>query len=541
MICSKCGKELPENARFCTSCGNAIDNDVTMKLDADNILIQKNLENMQQHMDYSTQSPNAINVASTQKTSAQMAVPAQLKKKKKKKGKKIVILVCILILLLVGGGCAFILYKMNLPVNKAENAFSSGDLDAALEYIEEIDNEDDLENVQKRAYAYAEEIKNNYINEVEGVDYVTASSALDRLYNEVLYDNEDILAMIELVDRINTSRVAFASAEKFKEAGRYSDAIAEYAKVIEEDMAYYQLAQQSMTDTIELYRTDSLNTAKVYEESGEYTLARDVLKDALVVLPNDSELISELNVVEAYIQEDLINTALEEINTAIDECRYEEAFELIDDALTDFPDNIEVLNAQATVEENYKEAKFDELEELYYLGAISDAIALLSEMTTYLPGDTDVSDLLVLYESYLPVSLSELAVYEFNYNYATYEINQNMMDTYENSYLGAIRFSGERTSAASAELIFLNNGNYNRMSGTLAYEYCNNTKGSAHLEIYADNLLVYASPTINDSTEPIYFEALLGDNCHKMKVVWISDTRFEQFNLILADAQVYNR
>ena len=170
MICSNCGKEVNELSKFCTFCGT----------------------------------PTAAPQTET--------APAQLKKKKKKKGKAGLIIVLVLLLLVVGGGCAFIFMQMNQPVNRIETALSSGDLDAAIALFDEIENDEDLEAVTGQALTYAESVKNDYLNEVEGMDYANAYAILTKLSSGILAENAEVTEMIALVDRINISRAAFSSA-----------------------------------------------------------------------------------------------------------------------------------------------------------------------------------------------------------------------------------------------------------------------------------------------------------------------------------------
>lgn len=546
MICPNCGKELVENAKFCVKCGCKVDVDETLIMETDYTEnCGEEIEGEQNAVETPTLYPNMEDSIPVQGFGMQTgAVPAQLKGKKKGK-RKIFIVILIIILLLIGCGCGYIFYRFNLPINKIDRAFSHNDIDAALEYVDQIDNEKDRERMQQMAYDYAEEMRDNYINEVEGIDYALASTTLTRLYSEVLSNNVNVGEMIENIKTINDSRTAFASAEKFRTAGKYIDAIEEYRKVVEEDIAYYQLAQQLLEDTIVLYRDDTMDTVKVYEENGDYIQAKQLIEDALAVLPTDSELLSELNVINSFIKDQELDNITEKINNAINEENYEEAFRYVTDALEAFPNNAEILNVQTVLKEKYKEKMYAELEELYNSNSINEAIALLNQMQTYLPGDSEIADLLILYQSYLPTSFSELEIYEDNSIYRCYyDKYQMLVDTYDNIYYGAIRLAtsyGWGKSMPYGELVFLVNNNYNRISGTLAYENCENTNGSIHLEIYADNTLVYTSPAIDDSSRPFQFEAYLGEDCHKMTVMWVSNYEDVDANVILADAQVYKR
>lgn len=528
MFCEKCGNPLQENAKFCDKCGEVLsipEGDETVVL-TDTVLTDNNDET-----EILTQNSSVT---------TQQIVPAQLKKKKKRNVGLIFAAVVVVLIVIVG--CVGIFMWMNRPINKIENALMAGDLDEASQVYAQIEDEDDLDAVREQALKYAERVKSDYMNEVDGVDYATANDILNELYSDILVGNEALAEMIEVVDRINISRASFESAEKFKDAGRYADAITEYNNVIEEDTSYYELAQASLVEIIEMFRADALDTAKAYQNDGDYEEAKEVLDDALKILVNDSSLLSELNLVQAYIQDALVEESLDAINVAVEEGRYSDAFMVMSDIIKVFPDDSQINSAKITLESTYKTTKMTELTDLYNIGAIDEALLLLEEMQKFLPDDSEIVTLIGEYKTYVPTALSTLTVYEYNKNlYAKYEPGITLTDTYENVYYDAISLYTYDDDTSWGELVFLNNGKFNRISGLLAYEYCDNTKGNAHVEIYADDVLVYTSKSINDSTEPFTFEAILEENCHKLKFKWISDSDRYESNIILANAQVYNR
>ncbi|MGN1147813.1 MAG: hypothetical protein ACI4TB_05285, partial [Lachnospiraceae bacterium] len=266
--------------------------------------------------------------------------PAAPKAEKKKKGKAGLIVVLILLLLIIIACGVLVFIWMNRPINKIEKAFAAGDMDTVAVLYDELKSEKDIATATELAYDYADQLKEDFLSGEK--DYKTVSRELDVLYDSILEDDPEVYETINLVSEINDSRTAFDNAEAYKEEGSYIAAMEEYAKVIEEDTANYELAQTGIEEAKSLFREDALSEAKSYSDNGDYETAIYVLEDALLVLTDDTELQDEIDSLEKAIYTDVVTKAYEVAGQAVAEGRYADALAAINAALEQYPDSAEL-------------------------------------------------------------------------------------------------------------------------------------------------------------------------------------------------------
>lgn len=179
------------------------------------------------------------------------AVPpaADGRKKKSHVGLIILLVVIALLILLLAGGGLFAFWLWNRPINKINRAMEAGDMERVVELYGELSGRRDKEAVSEELLAYAREIRNDYLEEKNGMDYETVMETLDMLDDASLETASQIEAVTIFVNRINASREAYAAAEDYRADGAYELALEEYAKVVMEDTRYYDKAQKAMKET----------------------------------------------------------------------------------------------------------------------------------------------------------------------------------------------------------------------------------------------------------------------------------------------------
>lgn len=488
MYCPNCGKENKDTAKFCEKCG-----------------------------------------APLQEAAKEESV------RPKKKGKKVLV---ILVGAILSAACIGVLFYLwtNKPVNQLKYALARNEIEEVNSVFYEIADEDEVESAIESAEKYVLQLKENYLNESEGYDYATVSTRLQQLDEGMLVYNSEVDEVIRFVEQINNSRIAYETAEKYQKDADYANAVLEYRKVVQDDAVYYDLAQSALTEVMSTLRESALEKAKAYEESGDYNSAQIELQKAVGILTNDSSLTSELAIVETHIYDENVKALIDEINKAIDEERYQDAFNKVNAGIGTYPDSEDLRAAKVKLESAYKDAVMKKLDAFYNEQSIEEALNLLYEAKGYLAGDVEIDSLVETYMGYLPVPLSSLEVYEKDSrsNSSLY-FNETLTDVYGNTYSGAIKFLGY----GYREHTYLINGKYNHIRGTLAYEYGEYTKGRGHLEIYSDGNLIYTSPIIGDDTEPFDFDVTLLSGCRKFTIKFVSDN--ERCTIIFANAQVYYR
>lgn len=277
------------------------------------------------------------------------AKKAKKQKSGKKKGKAGLIIFFVILLVLIAAGCAAFFLWMNRPAKKIAAAFAEGDVQTAISLYDKVKSQKDIEKISAQAEDYAKQLYKDYLDEAKGAGYDTVSDKLEDLYDTILEGDEDLADMMDEIDRIEESREAFKNAEAYKLNGDFEDAMEEYGKVIKEDEANYELAQEGIAEATELIRADAIREAHDYVADGDYEAAWSALDEALMILPDDVDLLAEYEAVSNAREDALVSEALDNANRAAAEGRYADAANILNRALEDYPDNTELLDAQANL------------------------------------------------------------------------------------------------------------------------------------------------------------------------------------------------
>lgn len=455
--------------------------------------------------------------------------------------KKVVIIMAVVTGIMIG---VIAFRTMNSSVAKFETALNEGRVNVSVDLYDLMEGEDRVE-AREIAREYANTLYKEYFNEAEGRDYTVVSNELTKIYDNILYRDSEIEKLIDLADIINYSRTAYSAAEIYYEDGNYSDAISEYKKVVKEDTNYYKKAQEMIPQAINNLRIKVLTEADKYINESKLAEAKAEVKNGLTDIPDDSELQAKLHYIEKEITNRDISKVITEADEYIDNGRYMEAMDALEVAVNKYPGENTISARLETAQKGYKESSLENLSNYYETEDFSGALLELSIMKKYLPCDSEIDELIAKYESYMPVPLASLSTYE---EMKVYSIGGAMKDNFGNTYLNSICLEAEQSAFYGSadcvgKLVYLVNGNYNRISGNLAYwgdAYESFHRGQSHLEIYSDGILVYTSTQITDSSKPFSFDVNIGDNCHELVIKLIPDNTFDSY-VVLGDVKVFNR
>ena len=280
-------------------------------------------------------------------------IPPAIQEPKKKKGKAGLIVVIILLVVLLAGGGVFAFMWLNRPITKVAAAFSEGDMDKVVELYKEVGEKDKPE-VEAQAKEYVMEMVDNYLSGAEDVDYETLSETLDALCSDILADDEEVAAKADIAKAVYASREAFEAAEEYKANGEYKEALESYANVIAEDKACYDAAQTAIAEVESQVRDEAIKEAKDCVGYSDYSTAKDVLNDALTILPDDADLLKELAAVEDAEVQDEVDDIIEEAEMYVSWGYYSDAITLLQAALEEYPGNADLTEAlDAITEELY--------------------------------------------------------------------------------------------------------------------------------------------------------------------------------------------
>lgn len=91
------------------------------------------------------------------------------------------------------------------------------------------------------------------------------------------------------INSLNDSRTAFKKGKEFLNSKIYKEALSELKKVIKED-ENYDKAQELISSSIKDYKTVILGEAETAANSNDYDKALTLLNEALILIPNDSDI-----------------------------------------------------------------------------------------------------------------------------------------------------------------------------------------------------------------------------------------------------------
>lgn len=516
MFCLNCGREMPDNMRFCENCGAAMVPPSQMPVE----------------------------------TQPQDPIPPTKKEKKSKRNKVVLILVLVAVILVAAAAAYLYLSWYNSPEQEMMRALEEDNLDEAVEiYLDKMDGDASDELIDALTKKI-NTLKDDYLNETE--TYTATIQQLDSIRELEIDDLESLLDETETyVDKLNDSRTAFNTAETLRQKGEYDEAMQQYKKVWDED-PNYDTALSLLNECVDSYRNEILATAKTYSDNELYEDAIRILEVGLTVLPNDSIITEQISLCE------VANTALEKQNL-LDKAenyakngdylaalellenytsdadvkaaylKYADAYtnSLLDEAASmvssgDYPGAIELLKPHTDdkdIETAYnkycKEYETEILAQADTLMAQKDydgAITLLKQAQKVLPNNSNLSDKISEAESKKPVSLKTIKIinksnvwgdwndgtpidpFDNNYSYS----HNYIIQCYHNSrpYYDQVEHYAEWRVYE----------NYTSITGTLAPYTSMPENGTSYIQIFGDDQLLYTSPTIGRKTDAFDFE-----------------------------------
>lgn len=286
-FCAFCGSEIEDGASYCPQCG-AVCQDAAP-----------------QYSPQSFEPPYGGAAYSSAPVQQVYAAPNPEKKKKQKqpkqpkphrKGKVIAIVVLVLVLALAATMGVLYLRWYTSPEQRILRALDGEDYEAVSDIMQEEAFDGTSEAMVKRLTQRIADLKTHYSEDT--VSYEVAKMELETLRELDISEIEDDLEEVEkFVEKINTSRTNFATAESFFKTEDYVEAITNY-KLVDEDDANYSLAVEQLDKAAELYRAQVLEKAEEYASQELYSSAIAALQSGLKTIPEDSKLQEQIRLYE---------------------------------------------------------------------------------------------------------------------------------------------------------------------------------------------------------------------------------------------------
>lgn len=192
---------------------------------------------------------------------------------------------------------------------------------------------------------------------------------------------KDSLASIEALE---VSREAYTAGQEYFSNGDYIAAAEEFSKVIESDPDYSK-AMTSKDAAYAKYKEKILADTDGCETSDDYRSAIELLNEAVKQLPDDKDILARLDECTEGLQNAIIAEAISEIEGLINNGKYDEALELIDQNLEKYPSNSDILALKDTCIESYVAFAKSQALSLLNSEKYMDAISLIDSMLDKFP------------------------------------------------------------------------------------------------------------------------------------------------------------
>ena len=336
--------------------------------------------------------------------------------------------------------------------------------------------------------------------------------------DELKLDNDDFRKFMSKLDDLKESKEYYQKALDCLEDEDYSDAIYYFDYVIEDDKNYDK-AQEKKAEIEEKIIDEKLEGYDEYIEDDDYKSAKNLL-DGISYSYGDTdrykELVKELN-------EKVVEYSKSEIQTYFENDEYDDAEDFMYSLYYYyFDDSDEMKELYYGLEDSYVEFIIDKADDEAKNKNSAGAAAILKNAVNNIigNGNEDLNAAYEKYKAYLPVYLVDLEPTEKE-GYSQTGYYDVSSDIFENNYTTAFYYL-DTFGDGDCWMTYNVAGAYDKFSGTIAprdsYDTVNNKQV---VQVYADDALVYTSPEMTDSTQPVKFDIdIKGKNT--VKIVYVA-------------------
>ena len=290
-----------------------------------------------------------------------------------------------------------------------------------------------------------------------------------------------------------------------------------------------------------------LANAKKLADSGDYASAMEIIEKAQKTNSSDEDY------KKAYASYQK-SYALNQAKTYADDSDYANAVTTIEEAKKNNSSDADLISAYNTYASDYAEQVVKEADGLLEKNNYSGAIEAVKKGLKTVPDNQTLKDKQSAIEKTKPVSLSTLSAFNGGWEWN----NLDPTDPFGNDYSSAsnyVVFSNEEGGTVTGQEGSMEEKNgyrqvyaeyhtekkYNRLTMQLAPYSTIGEEKTAFIQVYADDELVYTSPTIAQKTQAFSGEAnIAGAEYIKViaNIAWSSYTE-ERGAMILSDAQLW--
>ncbi|MDE7243948.1 MAG: NPCBM/NEW2 domain-containing protein [Oscillospiraceae bacterium] len=335
-------------------------------------------------------------------------------------------------------------------------------------------------------------------------------------------------SQIETEAEIEKTDTVYELGMSYYEMGEYEKAITTLSEV-DDSSDYYLKAQTALTNAIDQYLSNLIDTAKTYVERNDYVLAIDILNAGLLVIPQDDRLVSTINEYTLAHRSSVRTAAIDSAEASAAAGDYANAFLSIQGAIDIINGDVELEALSNKYATDYRNDILIQSEVLLHSEGYESAIQLVQSAMTVLPGDRELDSVIEEYEEYSPVYLIENIDYltktEFSSGSGIEIENTSLTDCDGNVILGHYHIHNSSVlSWYPASITFDLSGEFKSFCGmvVLPEEY-KHTKYFAYISVYGDGNLLYQSPGISAGFHTDKFTIDV-DGVSTLRIEMVNDT-----------------
>lgn len=181
----------------------------------------------------------------------------------------------------------------------------------------------------------------------------------------------------------------YTLAQEYIDEGNMFDAIRQLQSV-SSHYTSYQEAQELLSSCIDTYKESVLTEAEELADKGALSDAINVIKTAMFLLPEDTELDLKLEKYSNDLSQNTINNALSEAADYADGGNYSAAITVIQGALDDYPDNQQLMLKKSDYEKIYVKDILENVSNLLREHNVDAAVDVLNDALTVIPENNEL-------------------------------------------------------------------------------------------------------------------------------------------------------
>lgn len=546
MFCQKCGNSVPDGANFCNFCGTQLqapapkENAASLRAEPvrpepgvpmyTSYIPPQESDSTEHASQPEADIPENFSRPETTPPHREGKTPRKKRKKQKSaksnvpapKNKKLAAIIA------VSGGCGvallvvLVLLVLSLvnPVSRAVQLAQQGETgEAAQMYTDRIGTKESYRNdLADTAQKAIDDAKEQFAR-----GNLTLEQAQEQIKVFSCFPDAGVQAMVteglDYLSNAANSETAYQEGLEYLNQQDYKNAIASLRRVVPTD-GNYQDAENLLDNAIAAYRQQVIDRADQAAAEGDYVKAIAELAEGLLVIPADQTLEEKKESYQQQSNERMKTETIQQAEAAVADGKWEEAVRLLQSAKEVLPSDADITRMLNETSEQYETAVLSSAEQLIADNRGEEAVAALNQALSLLPDSQALKTKLASIASIHPISLKqEVLLNSDEWDWDSGEPK----DTFGTDYSTAKNYvrlfnsnawSGDPVDSGEFRIY----QKYSRLTFTAAPLEGMAENGSCYFQVFADEEVVYTSPTIEQKTDPFTVDLDIA-GCDYLKIV----------------------